>query len=149
MSGRLGMDNVSMRFTPRQPSKQTPHNKSDRARAAELRGERTWTNWRLSDLVQEVGRLNTRGVTEFDLRQVRNLEYLKVKLLVPTEEHHTKLRMPAPLTLNKDQFFALDTKLAAKLTPETISKWRDRPPTPDELDEAVENLAGRRYYRRR
>lgn len=136
-------------LTPRQPSKQTPHNKSDRARDAESRSERTWTNWQLGYLAREVRRLNTRGVTELDLRQVKNLEYLKVKLLVPTEKHHTKLRMPEPLTLKKDQFFALNTKVAAKLTPEIVATWRDRPPTPDELDEAVENLTGRRYYRRR
>lgn len=138
-----------MPLTPRPPSKQTPHNKSHRARDAEARGERTWTNWQLGDLVREVRRLNARGVTEDGLRQVRNLEYLKVKLLVPTEKHHTKLRMPEPLTGKQDQYFALNTKAAAKLTPETVALWRDRPPTPDELDEAVENLTGRRYYRRR
>ena len=138
-----------MPLMPRPPSRRTPHNKSERARGAEARGEHTWTNWRLSDLVREVRRINTRGVTELDLRKVKNLEHLKVKLLVPTEKHHTKLRMPEPMTLKQDQYFGLNTKVAAKLTPETVAAWQDRPLTPDELDEAVANLTGRRYSRRR
>jgi len=47
-------------------------------------------------------RYNNHGVTEADLRQVRNLEYLKVKLLVRTAKHHTGLRMPEPVRLNPD-----------------------------------------------
>lgn len=137
-----------MPLTPRPKTKRTPHNKSDRARDAEARGERTWTNWRLGDLIQQVLRCNTRDVKELDLRQVRNLEYLKVKLLVPTEKHHTGLRMPDPVTLKQDQYFALNGKMAAKLSRETVAMWREKPPTIDELDEAVENLTGRRYYRK-
>lgn len=135
-------------LTPRSPSMRTPHNKSARARDAEARGERTWTTWRLGHLVQEVLRCNTRGVDEVELREVRNLELLKVRLLIRTEKHHTKLRMPDPLTLVQDQYFGLNIREAARLTRQTLADWRDHPPTPDELDEAVENLTGRRYYRR-
>jgi len=94
-------------------------------------------------------RCNTRGVTEIDLRQVRNLEQLKVKLLVPTERHHTGLRLPDPVTFKQDQYFGLNSKMAAKLSPQTVAMWRDKPPTPEELDEAVQNLTGRRFYRKR
>ena len=138
-----------MPLTARPPTKGTPHNKSERARDAEARGERTWTNWRLGDLIQQVLRCNKRGVTEIDLRQVRNLEQLKVKLLVPTEKHHTGLRMPDPVTLKQDQYFGLNSKMAANLSPQTVARWRDKPPTPEELDEAVQNLTGRRFYRKR
>lgn len=137
-----------MPLTPRPPTRQTPHNKSDRAREAEARGEHTWTHWRLADLIQQVLRCNSNGVTEADLRQVRNLEYLKVKLLVPTAKHHTGLRMPEPVRLKQDQYFGLNGKMAAKLSPQTVTMWRENPPTPAELNQAVENLTGRRFYRK-
>lgn len=134
---------------PRLPTKGRPHNKSARAIAAEIRGERTWTGWRLTDLIDQIVRVNSRGVTAQDLRAVRNLHLLKVKLLVPTEKHHTGLRMPEPVTRKQDQYFGLNADLAAKLRPGEVAHWRDNPPSDDELDEAVENLTGRRYYRER
>ena len=92
-----------MPLSPHPSTRQTPRNKSDRAREAGARGEHTWTNCRLADLIQQVLRCNSRGVTEVDLRQVRNLEYPKVKLLVSTAKHHTRLRMPEPVRLKQDQ----------------------------------------------
>lgn len=138
-----------MSMEPRPRTRGRPRNKSEGARAAEVRGERTWTGWRLRDLIDQVLRANTRGVTEQDLRSVRNLQLLKVKLLVPTEKHHTGLRMPEPVTLKQDQYFGLNIGLAAKLQTREVARWRDNPPSDDELDEAVENLTGRRYYRER
>jgi len=93
-------------------------------------------------------RYNSHGVTGADLRQVRNLEYLKVKLLVRTAKHHTGLRMPEPVRLKQDQYFGLNSKVAAKLSPQTLDMWRENPPTPAELDQTVENLTGRRFYRK-
>lgn len=136
-----------MPMTPNAPTRRTPHNKSDRARDAEARGEHTWTGWRLAELIDQVLRVNRRGLTAKNLRDVRSLEYLKVKLLVPTQRHHTGLRMPQPVTLKQDQYFAVNTTLAEKLTPREVSTWRDFPMAPEELDEAVENLTGRKYYR--
>jgi hypothetical protein len=136
-----------MPLTPRPPSRRTPHNKSERARAAELNGERTWTNWRLRDLVDQVLRINTRDVEARDLRSVGNLEFLKVKLLVPTAKHHTGLRMPEPVTLKQDQYYGLNVRAAERLNAAQIARWRSHPPTDEELDEAVENLTGKRYYR--
>ena len=101
----------------------------------------------MSDLTEQVVRLNTRGLTAKDLRAVRSLDYLKVKLLVPTAKHHTGLRMPEPVTLKQDQYYGVNATLAVKLTAREVRSWRDGPPTPEELDEAVENLTGRRYYR--
>lgn len=138
-----------MPLVAKPPSKRTPHNKSERARAAETNGERTWTNWRLRDLIDQVLRVNTRGVEASDLQSVRNLEYLKVKLLVPTATHHTGLRMPEPVTLKQDQHFGLNVKAAAQVTATEIARWRANAPSGEELDEAVENLTGRRYYRER
>lgn len=138
-----------MPLTPNQPTKRTPHNKSERARAAEVRGERTWTGWRLAELIDQVVRVNTGGVTATDLRGVKNLEYLKVKLLRPTEKHHTGLRMESPVKLKQDQYYGVNLAVAEKLAPATIANWRATMPTPDELDAAVENLTGRRYYRER
>ena len=136
-----------MPFAPNPPTKRPPHNKSGRARAAESRGQHTWTGWRLAELIEQVLRWNRHGLTAKDLRRVKNLEYLKVKLLVPTERHHTGLRMPEPVTLKQDKYFALNTVAAERLTALDLAKWRDDPPTPDELDEAVENLTGKLYYR--
>lgn len=83
------------------------------------------------------------------MRSVGNLEFLKVKLLEPTAKHHTGLRMPNPVTLKQDQYFGLNVTVARKLSPQEIARWRTHAPTDDELDEAVENLTGRRYYRER
>ena len=55
--------------------------------------------------------------------------------------------MPEPVTLKQDQYFGLNTKLAAALRAEDVASWRDHPLTDDKLDEAVENLTGRRYPR--
>ena len=138
-----------MPLTPKARTRKTPRNKSVGARDAEARGERTWTKWRLRDLIDQVLRINTNGVQASDLRNVRNLEYLKVKLLEPTARHHTGLRMPDPVTFKQDQYFGLSATAAKKLQPEEIARWRARPPSADELDQAVENLTGRRYYRER
>jgi hypothetical protein len=103
----------------------------------------------LSELIEQVLRWNRRGLTAKDLRRVKNLEYLKVKLLVPKERHHTGLRMPQPVTLKQDQYFAVDIVEAEKLTPVVVAEWREDAPSSDELDEAIENLTGKRYYRQR
>jgi len=134
-------------LAPRPRTNRIPHNKSERARDAEARGERTWTGWRLTDLVDQVLRVNTRGLEAKDLRDVKNLEFLKVKLLASTENHHTGLRMPEPVTRKQDQYFGLNTKVAAKLNSREVAKWRARLPTDQELDEAVRNRTGRYYYR--
>ena len=138
-----------MPLTPNPPTKRTPHNKSERAREAETRGEHTWTGWRLAELMVHVLRWNKGGVTERDLRRVRNLELLKVRLLVPTERHHTGLRMPQPVKRKQDQYYAVDRTLSETLTAGDLASWRKNAPTDDELDEAVENLTGKRYYRER
>lgn len=134
-------------MVPKPRTARTPHNKSERARAAEVRGERTWTGWRLADLIEQVVALNSRDVSAKDLRAVKNLEYLKVKLLVPTEAHHTGLRMSSPVTLKQDQFFGVAARRAERLRASEVARWRDDPPTDEELDRAVENLTGRKYYR--
>ena len=126
----------------------TPHNKSKRAREAEARGERTWTNWRLAHLVDEALRLNHRGLTSSDLRSVRPLEFLKVKLLVPTEHHHVRLRIEE---LRGDQvhYYGINRKLASSLTRSEVQDWIRARPTESEIDEMVENLTGHRFYRQR
>ncbi len=72
-----------MPLTSNPPTKRVPHSKSERARAAEIRGEHTWRGWRLAELIEQVLRWNRGGLTAKDLRRVKNLEYLKVKLLFP------------------------------------------------------------------
>ena len=142
-------DGCSMSLKPRPRTKKTPRNKSDRAIEAEFRGERVWTGWRLRDLAEQILRVNLHGVTEKQIRAVRNLEYLKVKLLRPSQQHHTGLRMPGSVQSKKDRYFRLDQARANKLKPSDLESWRAHQPTEEELDEAVENLAGRRYYRER
>jgi len=124
-----------------------PHNKSPNAKAAEGRGEHTWTGWRLAILVEQVLRYNKRDVTEDDLRGVRCLEYLKVKLLSPTERHHVRLRRPAPLRSDMVTYYALRTRDVEKLTAARLAMWRDDLPTPVELDEMVVNLTDHLFYR--
>ncbi|GAB2644398.1 hypothetical protein GCM10027270_35260 [Nocardioides ginkgobilobae] len=124
-----------------------PHNKSPNAKAAELRGERTWTGWRLSTLTEQVLRHNQRDVTERDLRGVGCLEYLKVKLLTPTERHHVRLRRPAPLTSDMVTYYALRMNVAERLTAAQLKSWRAALPTPEELDEMVLNLTEHLFYR--
>lgn len=138
-----------MPMIPVPPTKAHPHNKSPRAKAAETRGERVWTGWQLRELVDQVLRCNSQGVTEEQIRAVRNLEYLKVKLIRPSEMHHTGLRMPGSLQSKKDQYFQLNQVRAEQLKSSELENWRANPPTDEELDEAVENLTGRRYYRER
>ena len=131
----------------REPTKKTPHNKSEGARAAERRGERIWTNWRLTDLLVQVVSVNKHGLTESDLRSVKNLELLKVKLLAPTAKHHTGRRMPPPVQSKQDQYYGLRMKVAQRLSRADVAQWRDQPPTDAELGEAIKNLTGRSYYR--
>lgn len=138
-----------MPLVPKPRTERTPHNKSQRAQEAEARGERTWTGWRLGELIDQVIAVNTRGLTGDELRVVRNLEYLKVKLLVPTATHHTGLRMPEPVKLKQDLYFAVDRKVATKLSCADVARWRENAPTPEELDSAVANLTGRTYSRQR
>jgi len=75
------------RLEERKPTAKVPHHKSDNARLAAGRGERVWTSWTLRRLIDDVLKLNERDVAEKDLRSVKCLEYLRVKLLEPTEEH--------------------------------------------------------------
>ncbi|GGD06723.1 hypothetical protein GCM10007231_01860 [Nocardioides daphniae] len=138
-----------MSYEPKPRTSSKPSNKSVNARGAEGRGERTWTNWRLRDLVEQVIACNRNGLSPLDVRAVKPLEYLKVKLLVPTEPHHVRLRMPDPLTSEKVQYYGLDRKRAEKLRPQDLRAWKDRRPSSDELDEMVENLTGRVFYRQR
>lgn len=125
-----------------------PHNKSPNAKAAEGRGERTWTGWRLGTLVEQVLRHNRRDVTEDDLRGVRCLEYLKVKLLEPTERHHVRLRRPAPLASDMVTYYAVRAKDAERLTSAQLARWRDSLPSPSELDDMVMNLTDQLFYRK-
>lgn len=147
----VGRSRGAWRFIALEPRPRTPrvpHNKSKRARDAEARGERTWTGWRVADLIEQVLRVNKRGVSEKDLRGVRNLEILKVKLLLITEPHHTKLRMPEPLKPQLDQYYGLNVRKAESLTPTEVGTWRTSFRTAEELDDAVKNLTKYEYYRR-
>lgn len=138
-----------MPMTPHPRATAKPHNKSERARAAETRGERTWTGWRLAELVDQILRLNRKGVSEREVRSVKPLEYLKVKVLEPSECHHTGLRMPDPLGGKQDQYFRVRRKVAENLTSQELALWRAKGLSDEELDEAVFNLTGRSYYRQR
>lgn len=137
-----------MRLPQNPPTPKTPHNRSTRAREAEARGERTWTNWRLEHLVQEALRLNHKGLTAANLRSVKPLEYLKVKLLVPTDPHHVHLRIDE-LKGEMAQFYGVNRKLLSSLSPAKVGSWSVARPTDSELDEMVINLTGRRFYRQR
>ena len=123
------------------------HNKSVNARDAERRGERTWTGWRLGLLSEQIISHNKRGVSEEDLRGVRCLEYLKVKLLKPTEPHHVRLRRPAPLTSEMVTYYAIRSRDAERLTPSMLASWRNNLPSATELDEMVMNLTDHLFYR--
>lgn len=134
-----------MPLTPKPRTRRTPRNKSARALEAEARGERTWTNWLLRDLVDQVVRCNRRGVSARDLRAVGNLDLLKARLLHQTETHHTGLRMPDPLRLTQVQYFGINWSRAEKLTADQLQDWREHPPSADELADEIANLTGRRY----
>lgn len=135
-----------MRLPQNPPTRSTPHNKSKRAREAEVRGERTWTNWRLEQLIEDALRLNHKGLTASNLRSVKPLEYLKVKLLVRTAPHHVRLRF-AELKGDQVQYYEINRKLIGSLAPARVRSWSETAPTDPELDEMVMNLTGRRFYR--
>lgn len=123
------------------------HNNSPNARAAEGRGERTWTGWGLSLLIDEALRCNQRDLTRRDLVRVKCLEYLKVMLLERTERHHVRLRMSAELKNDRVFYYAINAEKARKLTSAEVARWRAHLPAPDELDEMVYNLTDHVFYR--
>ena len=75
-----------------------PHNKSKNARLAEARGERTWTNFTLKLLIEEVIRLNEKDVTEASLRAVRSV----AKRLKASEVARWKDAVPSKDELAED-----------------------------------------------
>lgn len=137
-----------MRVPQNPPTRNTPHNKSRRAKEAEGRGERTWTNWQRGPLIEEVLRVNQRDLGASDLRSVKPLEYLKVKLLVPTERHHVRLRLVG-LQSEQVHYYGINRKLVDSLTTAKVRGWARTQPTDAELDEMVENLTGHLFYRQR
>lgn len=137
-----------MSYQQKPPTSRSPHNKSARARDAESRGERTWTNWRQKDLIDGVLRLNRKGLTASDLRTVRPFEVLKVQLLVATEVHHVRLRIEE-LQSEMVQYYGINLKLAETLSVREIGRWSAARPSEDELDQMVEDKTGRLYYRQR
>ena len=131
------------RLEQRSPSRRVQHHKSDNARLAEGRGERVWSSWTLALLIQEVLKQNQRDVTEADLRPVRSCEYLRVKLLGPTEQHHVARRMPPPHNDRKAWYYQVDPKDAGKLTRAEVTTWRANRPDDVELDRLVRDKTGR------
>lgn len=92
--------------------------------------------------------MNQRGLGASDLRSVKPLEYLKVKLLIPTEHHHVRLRL---VGLRSDQvhYYGINRKLVDSLTAAKVREWALTRPSESEIDEMVENLTGHRFYRQR
>lgn len=136
------------RLNQKPPTSRVPHHKSKNARLAEGRGEGVWTSWTQKRLIDEVMRLNY-GVTAVDLRRVGPLEYLRVLLLQPTEQHHTALRMQAPHNSRQTQYYRVDPRLAHKLKPTDIQRWQANKPDDEELDRMVFDKTGKVYYRKR
>lgn len=137
-----------MSYQQKPPTSRTPHNKSERARDAEGRGEHTWTNWRQKYLIDGVLRVNRKGLTARDLRTVRPFELLKVQLLVATEVHHVRLRIEE-LQAEMVQYYGINMKLAESLSVRGVRKWSAARPSEDELDRMVIDKTGRLYYRQR
>ena len=48
-----------------------------------------------------------------------------------------------------DEHTTFEMCIRDRLTAGDLASWRKNAPTDDELDEAVENLTGKRYYRER
>ena len=92
--------------------------------------------------------MNQRGLDASDLRSVKPLEYLKVKLLVPTEHHHVRLRL-AGLESEQVHYYSINRKLVDLLTTAKVRDWARTRPTEADIDEMVENLTGHRFYRQR
>ena len=118
--------------------------KSINAKAAEKRGEFPWTRWTLGELIDQVLRVNSKGLTAADLRRVRCLEYLKVKLLTQTEHHHMKDKYGESREV---LYWCIDRREARKLTRRNIDYLISRKPTPAELDRAVLQKTDNRYWR--
>lgn len=125
-----------VRLEQRPPTARVRHHKSYNARLAEGRGERVWSSWTLALLIQDVLQANQRDVTEEDLRSVRSRDYLRVKLLEPTEPHHVARRMPPPHADRRAWYYRVDPDVARKLTAATLSKWRAN--LPDAAEVAVQ-----------
>jgi hypothetical protein len=125
----------------------TPHHKSDNAKLAEGRGERVWTKWTLKLLIEEVLRLNERDVTEKDIRAVRSLEYIRVKVLEATEQHHVARRMPPPHNRRMAWYYRVDPKVARKLSSADVQRWSASRPDDAELDIQVKDKTGKVYHR--
>ena len=130
------------RLEQQAPTAKVPHHKSDNATLAEGRGERVWSSWTLALLTLEVLKLNRRDVTAADLRAVRSRDYLRVKLLEPTEQHHVARRMPPPHNSRKAWYYRVDEKAARRLTSAQVAKWRARRPDDDELKRLVIEKTG-------
>ncbi len=106
-----------------------------------------WTSWTLALLIEEVLKVNERDVTEKDLRAIKSREYLRVKLLQATKQHHVALRMPQPHNLRMAWYYRIDSKVARKLTAAEAQRWRANRPDDEELDIQVNDKTGKVYYR--